>query len=77
MGYTERGIAHLACFLTKDCTEQALFGCKLGLTLRGNLTYKNITCSDLCTDADNTALVKITESVITNIGNVASDFLTT
>ena len=44
---------------TEDSTKESLLSCKLCLSLRSNLTYKDITCTNLCTDTDYTVLIKV------------------
>ncbi len=74
MRYTQGGITHFSCLLAKDCTEQSFLCGKLGFTLWSDFTYKDVSGTDFCADADNSALVKLAESVVAHVGNIAGDF---
>ena len=73
MRYLKGSITNLTCLLTEDCTKKSLFCCKLSLSLRSYLTYQDIPCTNLCTDTDDSALIKILECVITNAWNITGD----
>ena len=74
MGNTKRGISDFFCFLTEDCSEESFFGCELGFALGRDLTDKNVARVNLCADADNSALVKVFESVVADIRDISCDF---
>ena len=65
MRYLKWSISYFSCFLTKDSSKKSLFSSKLCLSLRSNLSNKNISGSYLSTNADNTVLIKILYSVWT------------
>ena len=71
--YLKGSITNLACFLTKDCTKKSLLCCKLSLSLRSNLTNKDITSTNLCTDTNDSALIKNLELIITYARNITGD----
>ena len=73
MGYTEGGISNLACFFAKDCAEQAFLSGELGFTLRCYLTDKDISGTNLSTDTDNSAFVKVLKSVLADIRDVTGN----
>ena len=75
MRYFQRCISNLTCFLTEDCTKQSLLGCQLCLSLRSNFTNKNISGTDLSTDADNSSVIQILKCIITDTRDITSDFL--
>ena len=66
-------ISYLSCLLSEDCPEQTLFCSKLCLSLRSNFTYQNVTCTNLCANADDTALIKIFQSIVANARNISCD----
>ena len=73
MRYFQGCITNFTGFLTKDCTKKSLFCCKLSLSLRSYLTYQDIPGTHLSTDTDDSTLVKIFQSVITNTWNITGD----
>ena len=66
-------ISYFSCLLTEDCAEESLLCGKLGFSLGSNTSYKNVTCSYLSTDTDDSALVEILESFLTYAVYVAGD----
>ena len=73
MRYFQRSITYFTCFLTEDCTEKSLFCSKLCLSLRSNLTNKDITGTNFCTDTDDTTFIKILQCVIADTRNITCD----
>src|SRR5699024_11513111 len=69
------GIANLAGLLTEDGAQQALLRGQLRLTLRGDLTDEDVTVADVRTDADDTALIKVSKDVLADVRDVAGDLL--
>ena len=67
----KRCISYFSCFLTKDSSKKSLLSCKFCLSLRSNLTYKNISGTNLSTDADNTIFIKILDRVSCNRRNIS------
>ena len=68
-------IPYFSGLLTEDRTQQSLLCGKLGLSLGSNTSDKDVTCSYLCTDADDSVLIKIFESFLTYTVNVTGDLL--
>ena len=66
-------ISYLSRLLTEDRTEQTFFCSKLCLSLRSNFTYQNVSCTNLSTDTDDTALIKVFQSIVTNARNISCD----
>ena len=75
MRYFQRCISDITCCLTEDCTKQSLLGCQLCLSLRSNFTNKNISGTNLSTDADNSSVIQILKRIITDTRDITSDFL--
>ena len=73
MRYFKGSITYLSCLLTKDGTKETLLSSKLCLSLRSNLTNKDITGTYLSTDTDDTTLIQILQSVIADTRNVTCD----
>ena len=72
--HAQRGVAHLARFLTEDGAQQALLGSQLGFALRGDLTDQNIARVYLGTDTDNPVFVEVCKRVLADIRNITGDF---
>ena len=77
MGDAQGGVAHLASLLTEDGAQEALLGGQLGLALRGDLTDEDVTGGDLGADADDAALVQVSEGFLGDVGDVAGDLFLT
>ena len=77
MGDAQGGVAHLAGLLAEDGAQQAFFGGQLGLTLRGDLADEDVAGGDFGTDADDAALVQVSEGFLGDVGDVAGDFFLT
>ena len=73
MRYLKGSITYLSCLLTEDSTQETLLSSKLSLSLRSNLTDKDITGTYLSTDTDDTTLIQILQSVIADTRNVTCD----
>ena len=71
----KRIVTNFSCLFTENSTKKSFFSCELSLTLRSNLTNKDITGSYLRTDTDDTILIEICKSIITDIWNIASYLL--
>ena len=72
--YLKGSITNLTCFLTEDCTKKSLLCCKLSLSLRSNLTNKNIPCSYFSTNSYDTSFIKVFSCIITNARNIICNF---
>ena len=77
MWHFQRSITNFSCFLTEDCTKQSFLSSKLCLSLRSNFTNQNITGTNLCTDTDNTVLVKVFERVVADTRYITGDLFVT
>ena len=73
----ERHVTNLASLLTEDGSEQTLFRCQFGLTLRCDLADEVVAGTDFGADADDAAVVQITEHLFGDIRDVPGDFLGT
>ena len=62
--HLEARVADLACLLTEDRAQQALFRRQLGLALGRDLADEDVARADLGTDADDAALVEVLEDVL-------------
>ena len=71
--YFKGSITYLSCLLTEDGTKETLLSSKLCLSLRSNLTNKDITGTYLSTDTDDTTLIQIFQSIITDTRNITCD----
>jgi hypothetical protein len=69
------GVADLAGLLTEDRAQQPLFRRQLGLALGRDLANKNVTRDDVCSDADDAALVEVSKHFFADVRDVASDLL--
>jgi hypothetical protein len=74
---TQRGIFNFTRFLTKDGAQQFLLGGQFGFALGRNLADQDILGTNFGPDVDDAALVKVAQSLFTNVGNVAGDFFRT
>ena len=70
----ERGILDIAGLVAEDSAEKFLLGSRVGFSLRGNLTDKDIAFLDLGADTDDTVFVKVFGGIVTDIGNIAGQF---
>ena len=75
MTYLKCCLTNLSCLLTKDGTKKSLLCCKLCLTLWCNLSYKDITGTNLCTYTDDTSLIKVLECVIADTRDITCNLL--
>ena len=75
MGHLERGVANLAGLLTEDRAEQALLRGQLSLTLGGYLADEDVTSDNIGTDANNSALVQISQNLLGDVRDVPGDLL--
>ena len=73
MRYFQRCVTNFSCLLTKDCTEKSLFCCQLSFTLRCYFTNQDVTGTNLSTDTDDSALVKVLQCIFTNARNISCD----
>ena len=73
MRYFQRSISDFTCLFTENSAEQTLFCCQFGLSLRGYLTYKDISCTHFCADADDTSLIQVLQRVIAYARDIAGD----
>ena len=70
----KRSITYFSCLFAEYRTQKSFLSRKLGFTLWCNLSDKNISGTDLCTDSDNTSLIQISETVLTYIRNIPCYF---
>src|SRR5690606_30698156 len=56
-----RSILDVACLLTEERPQEALFRSKLALALGSNLSYENVSGPDFCADADNAVFGQVLE----------------
>ncbi len=75
MRHLERRIADFSCLLTEDRAEQSLFSRELCFALRRYLADENVTGTNLCTDADDAALVEVLKSIVADTRNICGDLL--
>ena len=73
--HLQRSVADLSCLLAEDRTQQALFRCQLSLALRGHLAHQDISRANLRTNADDSPLIQILQSIIAHTGNILGDLL--
>ncbi|MNP30245.1 hypothetical protein D3C76_1233090 [compost metagenome] len=73
MWYTQGSITYFTCFLTKDRMQETFFCCQLCYTLRCYFTNQNVASTNLSTDADNTALIQVTQRFFPNVRDVTCD----
>ena len=66
----ERGVANFASLLTKDCTEQTLFRCEFGFTLRCDFADQYISRTNFCTDTDDAFIVEVANNFVGQVWNV-------
>ena len=71
MGNAEGRVTHLSCLFAEYGTEQALFGGKLRLTLRGDLTHKDIAGAHLGTSSDNTVGRQVLKRVVADVRDLS------
>ena len=69
----ERSVTNLTCLLTEDGAKKSLLCSQLCFSLRSYLTDKDITGTNLSTDTDDSALIKILECIITDTRNISCD----
>ena len=66
-------IADFTGFFAENGAQKFLFGAVIRLALRRNFTDEDIAGVDLSSDADDAVLIKVAQSVLTDVGNVAGD----
>ena len=69
----QRSITYFSCLLTEDGTKQTLFRGKIGLSLRSDFADEDIACTYFRTDAADSALIQILQSIITDTGDITGD----
>ena len=74
MGNSEGRIPYFPCLLAENRSEKSFLGCKLGLSLRSNLSDKYIVRANLRSDADNSSFVEVSESVLADVRNIPCYF---
>ena len=74
MRYFQRSISYFTSFFSKDCTKKSFLCCQFCLSLRSNFADKNISCTNLSTDTDNTSLIQIFQCIITYAWNITCNF---
>src|SRR5699024_38270 len=66
-------VANRAGLLTEDGAQLALRRAQLRLTLRGDLRDADVSVAAVRTDADDTALIKVSKDVLGDVRDVAGD----
>ena len=77
MRYLQGVITDFSGLFTEDGKQQLFFWCGFGLSLWGDLSDKDITFTDFCTNHDNTTGVQITACTFGYIRNITCDFFIT
>ena len=77
VGQTERGVPGLAGLLAEDRAKESFFCGKVGLSLRSDLTYKDIAGMNLGTLLNDTVCVKVAESILAHVLDLTGDLLGT
>ena len=67
------GVSDLSGLFTEDSSQESLFSSQLCFTLRGYLSYQDISGIDFGTDSDDTFLIQILESILTHVRNVSGN----
>src|SRR5438128_1051002 len=75
MRYTQRGVFHLTCLLTKDGSQQLFFGGQFRLAFRCDLADQDILWPYLSANIDDAALVEVTQTFLTDVWNISRDLL--
>src|SRR5579872_4842428 len=75
--HAQAGVANLTRFLAEDGAQQFLFGTELRLAFRRDLSYEDVARFNIGADANDAAGVEIFERFLTDVGNVARNFLRT
>src|SRR5665647_2344576 len=70
VGNLQRCVAHLAGLLAEDGTKQALLWSELGLALGRDLADQKVTIADLRADADDAALVQVSQDFLRDVRDV-------
>ena len=60
---------------TKDGVQQFLFGRQFGFAFGADLADQDVAGFDIGTDLDDPVLVQVSQRFLTNIGDIASEFL--
>ena len=71
MRYFKGVVPYLSCLFAEDSAKQSFLCGKLCFSLWSYLTYEDIARMYLCTDADDTVLVKVFKSVLADIGDIS------
>ena len=81
VGQTKRSISYFSCLLTENSSEQSFLCGKLGLSLRSDLTYKNIACSytemarRACAGLANVQVISSTARLIDLVDELGADVI--
>ena len=73
--YLKRIISNFSSLFAEDSSQKSFFCCQLSFTLRCYLTNKYISRANLCAYSDDTVLVQILKSVLTNVRDISCDLL--
>ena len=73
----EGSVTDLSGLLAEDRAQQLLLRCQLGLSLRGHLADKDITCADFRADADDSHLIQVFKSFLAYAGDISCDLFRT
>ena len=73
--HTQRCIAHVRSFLTKDGAQQFFFWRHRAFALGCDLADKNVTGFNIRTDVNDASLVEVAQRFFTNVRDIACDFL--
>ena len=75
VGNSQRVVAHFPCLLAEDRAEQSFLRVKFSFALGRNLTYQDIAGVYLSANTNDTALIKVLESLVGKIRDITGDLL--
>ena len=70
-------VSYFLGLFTENSSQKSFFSGKLGLSLRSYLSDEDIAGSYLCTDTNDTTVIEVLKSVLTNVGDISCDGLGT
>ncbi len=71
----QRSVFHVTGLVAEDSLQQLLLRTRIGLSLRSDLTYQDITRLDVSTDTDDTVLVQVFGSVLGYVRDIGGELL--
>ena len=72
--HLQRSITDFLRLFAEDSTQQALFWCQFGFTLRGDTADQNVSGFNFSTDVNDAAFIELRQDFIRDVWNVTSDF---